>query len=50
MVVVLNLYRNESPLALYVFTKNKDIIDTVLKNVRAGGICVNDTVSHAGGK
>ncbi|XP_050542658.1 aldehyde dehydrogenase, dimeric NADP-preferring isoform X4 [Daktulosphaira vitifoliae] len=38
--------RNHSPLALYIFSKTKDIIENIIKNVSAGGICVNDTIVH----
>jgi len=37
-------------LALYVFTKNKAVIDSMLENVKAGGVCVNDTVTHVAGE
>ncbi|XP_025196588.1 aldehyde dehydrogenase, dimeric NADP-preferring isoform X1 [Melanaphis sacchari] len=36
--------RNHSPLALYVFTQSKEIINNMLENVKAGGVCVNDTI------
>ncbi|KMK75009.1 aldehyde dehydrogenase [Alkalihalobacillus pseudalcaliphilus] len=35
-----------NPLALYVFTENKDLADQVLENLSFGGGCVNDTVMH----
>ena len=34
------------PLALYYFGHNKDEQQLVLDQVRAGGVCINDTVSH----
>ena len=34
------------PLALYVFTKNKDVADTVLTQTSSGGAAINDCVSH----
>lgn len=34
------------PLALYLFTKNKDIQKYVLDNVSFGGGCINDTLTH----
>lgn len=34
------------PLALYVFSENRNVIDNLLKRVSFGGGCVNDTISH----
>ncbi|KZY30675.1 coniferyl-aldehyde dehydrogenase [Oleiphilus sp. HI0043] len=34
------------PLALYYFGMDKDEQQYVLEQVRAGGVCINDTVSH----
>lgn len=34
------------PLALYVFTSNKDIENKVLESIPFGGGCVNDTILH----
>lgn len=34
------------PLALYMFTKNKSTENQVLTQTHAGGVCINDTVSH----
>ncbi|MEO8933486.1 MAG: aldehyde dehydrogenase family protein, partial [Xanthomarina sp.] len=31
----------EKPLALYIFSKNKQVIEYVIQNTRAGGTCVN---------
>ena len=36
----------EKPLALYVFTKRKDVENRFLKYVSFGGGCVNDTIMH----
>ena len=38
---------NEKPLALYVFSKNKKVVDEVLKMTSSGGVCVNDAIVHA---
>ena len=35
-----------SPLALYIFSENRENINRVLKRCRFGGGCVNDTVVH----
>lgn len=34
------------PLALYIFSENKSIIQNLLRRVSFGGGCVNDTISH----
>ncbi|MCY2953559.1 MAG: aldehyde dehydrogenase family protein, partial [Planctomycetota bacterium] len=35
-----------TPLALYLFTKDRATQDRVLTRTRSGGVCLNDTVSH----
>ena len=35
-----------SPLALYIFTNNKNVEELFLKRVSFGGGCVNDTIIH----
>lgn len=35
------------PLALYLFTANKDVENQVLSRTSFGGGCINDTISHA---
>ncbi|MCC5941284.1 MAG: aldehyde dehydrogenase [Balneolaceae bacterium] len=37
-----------APLALYMFTENKEFQDFIIENVPFGGGCVNDTISHLG--
>ena len=37
---------HDKPLALYVFSKNKDFIDKVLSQCSFGGGCVNDVIIH----
>ncbi|MEG0829314.1 MAG: aldehyde dehydrogenase [Anaerovoracaceae bacterium] len=37
---------NPEPLAFYLFTKNKELINRVTKRVPFGGGCINDTVIH----
>lgn len=34
------------PLALYLFTRDKCVIDKVMLKVSSGGVCINDTLSH----
>lgn len=38
--------KNPNPLSMYLFTKNKKIENIILKNIRAGGGCINDCVMH----
>ncbi|MBI2340686.1 MAG: aldehyde dehydrogenase family protein [Deltaproteobacteria bacterium] len=38
----------EKPLALYVFSRDRGVIEEILKNTTAGGTCVNSTVIHLG--
>ncbi len=40
------LHTMEKPLALYVFTTNKKVEDTILQQCSFGGGCINDTISH----
>lgn len=43
----INLIRSKpKPLALYIFSKNQQNIDRVLKDTSSGGVCINDTVIH----
>ena len=44
--VVEKLHSMASPLALYIFTENKEEADYVLSNCKFGGGCVNDTIIH----
>ena len=37
---------NKNPLALYVFSKEKDFIDRLVENISFGGGCINDTIMH----
>jgi len=38
--------RRSKPLALYLFTKNKELQKKITKEISAGGVCINDTLSH----
>lgn len=38
--------RNPNPLGLYVFSKDKQVVRWVIKNIPFGGGCVNDTEYH----
>jgi len=37
---------NPNPLAFYLFSKDRTLVDRLLKNVQFGGGCVNDTLFH----
>ncbi|KAK3727513.1 hypothetical protein QZH41_018380, partial [Actinostola sp. cb2023] len=37
----------DKPLALYIFSSNKDNIKYIMENTSSGGFCANDTVVHA---
>lgn len=36
------------PLALYLFTRNKNLQQRVLQETSSGGVCINDTVMQVG--
>ncbi|MEJ8734276.1 aldehyde dehydrogenase [Mediterraneibacter sp. ICN-202921] len=38
--------KRETPLALYIFTRNSKVADWILQHTRSGGAAVNDTISH----
>lgn len=40
------IHSHPRPLALYLFTMNKRLEDQILRHTHAGGVCINDTVSH----
>lgn len=40
------LDKYENPLALYVFSENKNFSEKIINNFTFGGGCVNDTISH----
>ncbi|CAG9860433.1 unnamed protein product [Phyllotreta striolata] len=44
-IAVIN--KMEKPLAMYLFSENQKIIDEILTNTSAGGVCINDTILHA---
>lgn len=38
--------KNPDPLALYLFTRNKEMARRIVKDVPFGGGCINDTIMH----
>lgn len=43
---IASILSHERPLALYCFSDNSAEIETVLSQVVAGGVCINDTLYH----
>lgn len=43
---IASILKHERPLALYCFSDNSAEIETVLSQVVAGGVCINDTLYH----
>ncbi|KAI4459194.1 aldehyde dehydrogenase [Holotrichia oblita] len=37
---------HEKPLALYIFSKDKEVTHEIIDRTSSGGICVNDTIMH----
>jgi aldehyde dehydrogenase (NAD+) len=44
------LHDRPTPLALYLFTKDRATQERVLTATRSGGVCLNDTITHMIGK
>ncbi|WP_045520921.1 aldehyde dehydrogenase family protein [Neobacillus niacini] len=44
--VIQQINARPKPLALYVFSDNTDVVDTVLSRTTSGGVTVNDTMLH----
>lgn len=38
--------RRERPLALYIFSKDKEVVEQVLRETSSGGACINDCLMH----
>lgn len=38
--------KQETPLALYIFSQENSFIEKILKSTSSGGVCINDTISH----
>lgn len=41
---------SEKPLALYVFSTNKKVVDKIVEQTSSGGLCVNDVMVQGGCK
>lgn len=44
--IIKNINKHPKPLALYLFTNNKDVEKKIINNVAFGGGCINDTIMH----
>ena len=44
--VISDLSNKDKPLALYIFSKNKKLIDKITSRISYGGGCVNDVIIH----
>lgn len=40
------IHAREKPLAAYLFTNDKKLMDVFVGSVSAGGLCINDTTLH----
>lgn len=40
------IHRNPDPLAMYIFSEDKQFIDALIHDIPFGGGCVNDTIMH----
>ncbi len=40
------IHRLEKPLALYIFSRDRQTIDCLINNTQSGGVCINDVVLH----
>ena len=47
---LLSLRQRPTPLALYLFTRDRATQERVLSATRSGGVCINDTIVHMIGK
>lgn len=43
---IIDNLRNKTPLALYLFSKDKKFIEDMTNNITFGGGCINDTIMH----
>ena len=47
---ILSIQQQSKPLALYIFTKDDDFIETILSKTSSSGVAVNDSAMHALGR
>jgi aldehyde dehydrogenase (NAD+) len=46
--VITFINQNPKPLALYIFSNNKNIQENILNSTSSGGVCINDTIWQVG--
>ena len=46
LTVLLLCASRDKPLAFYVFSKDKSVVDRMLSEVSSGGITINDVIMH----
>lgn len=46
IITLINSETLQKPLALYIFSKDRKMIDKVIEQVPSGGVIVNDTIFH----
>ncbi|WP_027624460.1 aldehyde dehydrogenase [Clostridium lundense] len=44
--VINDIKKQPKPLALYLFTTNKNVENKVLSQISSGGVCINETITH----
>ncbi|MGP7816417.1 aldehyde dehydrogenase [Niallia sp. 01092] len=45
--VIQSVQKQSKPLALYVFTTNREVEEKIVSSISSGGVCINDTITHA---
>lgn len=45
-LVIWDIQSHPKPLALYLFTRDKQVEEKVLKAISSGGVAINDTITH----
>ena len=50
IAIALYVCFRDKPLALYIFSRSKKVQQLVMNRTSSGGVCVNDTLMHAGCK
>lgn len=48
--IIDEIKRRPRPLAVYLFTRKKDVVDKVINSISFGGGCVNDVIMHVANK
>ncbi|TPE57569.1 aldehyde dehydrogenase family protein [[Mycoplasma] falconis] len=48
--IIVEINERPSPLALYVFSKDKKNIEHIINSINSGGVAINDTIMHISSK